>query len=54
MFFLNSLIPFPNDPAISGIRFAPKSSRITRRIIMISVKPICPNIAPSSRALRVR
>ena len=34
--FLNSLNPFPNPRAISGIFFAPKRSKIKTKIITIS------------------
>ena len=36
MFFLNSLIPLPIEPAISGIRLAPKSKRITTMMMSSS------------------
>ncbi|MBK7908451.1 MAG: hypothetical protein IPJ78_18075 [Gemmatimonadetes bacterium] len=45
MFFLNSLMPLPNEPAISGMRFAPKSSSTTTSRMIISVGPM-PNILP--------
>jgi hypothetical protein len=38
---LNSLIPFPIDPAISGIRLAPNRSRMTTMMINSSGNPDC-------------
>ncbi len=37
---LNSLMPFPIDAPISGMRFAPKTSSAIRRMTIISVKPM--------------
>src|SRR5215813_101090 len=48
MFFLNSLIPFPNEAAISGMRFAPNSRRKTIMMRRISVKPRLPNMVTTS------
>src|SRR6185437_9685675 len=42
MLFLNSRIPFPIEPAISGMRFAPKSRRTMSRMTRISPKPRFP------------
>ena len=39
MFFLNSRIPLPNEPAMSGMRLAPKKSRTTAKIRMSSPIP---------------
>ena len=43
---LNSRIPFPIEAPTSGRRFAPKSSRTTTMISMISVNPRFPTGTP--------
>ena len=41
---LNVLMPRPNEEPISGSRFAPKTKRMTTRIISSSVKPNGPTL----------